>query len=119
VLFILPQQRRMRQHQQLVATLELGDDVVTAGGVFGTITSLDDEAVMLQVAPGVELRVLRGAVSRKVSPRGDIEPIDSAEAAALEAAHDDEDESEAWPSQDAAIDVDAEEEPRRDDGHTV
>ena len=86
VLFILPQQRRVKQHQALIQALEVGDEVVTAGGVFGTITSATDEVLTLRIADGVEVRILRGAISRKTAPDGGIEPIDAAEAAELEAA---------------------------------
>ena len=68
VLLILPQQRRMRQHQAVVASLRAGDEVVTAGGVYGTITSVDEDTLAVEVAPGVVLRVLRSAVSQRVGP---------------------------------------------------
>ncbi len=68
VLLILPQQRRMRQHQAVVASLEPGDEVVTAGGVYGTITSVDQETLAVEVAPGVTLRILRSAVTQRVAP---------------------------------------------------
>lgn len=66
VLFLLPQQRRLRAHQQLVATLEEGDEVVLSAGIFGRISTLGPEEIVLQVAPGVELRVARQAVLRRV-----------------------------------------------------
>ncbi len=68
VLLILPQQRRMKQHQAVVASLRAGDEVVTAGGVYGTITSVDEDTLAVEVAPGVVLRVLRSAVSQRVGP---------------------------------------------------
>ena len=68
VLLILPQQRRMRQHQAVVASLRAGDEVVTAGGVYGTITSVDEDTLAVEVAPGVVLRVLRSAVSQRIGP---------------------------------------------------
>ena len=71
VLLILPQQRRMRQHQAVVASLRAGDEVVTAGGVYGTITSVDEDTLAVEVAPGVVLRVLRSAVSQRVGPSDD------------------------------------------------
>jgi preprotein translocase subunit YajC len=67
-LLILPQQRRMRQHQAVIASLRAGDEVVTAGGVYGTITSVDEDTLAVEVAPGVVLRVLRNAVSQRVGP---------------------------------------------------
>lgn len=77
VLLILPQQRRVRQHQAVVATLEVGDEVVTAGGVYGVITSVDEETLGVEVAPGIVLRVLRTAVSQRVAPpdAADEEPV--------------------------------------------
>ena len=71
VLLILPQQRRMRQHQAVVAGLRAGDEVVTAGGVYGTITSVDEDTLAVEVAPGVVLCVLRSAVSQRVGPFDD------------------------------------------------
>ena len=68
VLLILPQQRRMREHQAVVASLQEGDEVVTAGGVYGTIISVDDDTLAVEVAPGVVLRVLRSAVSQRIAP---------------------------------------------------
>ena len=74
-LLILPQQRRMRQHQQVIASLEVGDEVVTAGGVYGTITSVDEETLAVEVAPGVVLRVLRNAVSQRIGPPEDEDDV--------------------------------------------
>jgi len=68
VLLILPQQRKMRQHEAVVASLQAGDEVVTAGGVYGTITSVDEDTLAVEVAPGVVLRVLRSAVSQRLAP---------------------------------------------------
>ena len=73
VLLILPQQRRMRAHQAVVASLQAGDEVVTAGGVYGTIMSVDEETLAVEVAPGVVLRVLRSAVSQRISPEEEVE----------------------------------------------
>ncbi|HKA83890.1 MAG TPA: preprotein translocase subunit YajC [Acidimicrobiales bacterium] len=66
VFFILPQQRRVRAHHQLVAGLEAGDEVVLTAGIHGRITELGAEDLLLEVAPGVELRVARQAVLRRV-----------------------------------------------------
>jgi preprotein translocase subunit YajC len=68
VLLILPQQRRMRQHQAVIASLRAGDEIVTAGGVYGTIVSVDEDTLAVEVAPGIVLRVLRNAVSQRIGP---------------------------------------------------
>jgi preprotein translocase subunit YajC len=66
VLFILPQQRRVRAHQALVSTVAVGDEVMTTAGVFGVVKSLDAEVAELEVAPGVVMRFARGAIARRV-----------------------------------------------------
>ena len=67
VLFIVPRQRQLRAHQQLVSSIETGDEIVTGGGIFGTVVALDDEVVTLRVADGVDIRVARAAVLRRTS----------------------------------------------------
>ena len=74
LLIVRPQRRQMAAHRALVATLQVGDEVVTSGGIYGTIQSLDDTALDLEVAPGVVLRVARGAIGQRVGP--DEEPVD-------------------------------------------
>ena len=66
LLFIRPQQGRVRAHQQLVASLAVGDEVVLSAGIVGRIVRLDAEEMGLEVAPGVVLRVARQAVLRRV-----------------------------------------------------
>ena len=63
-LLIRPQQQRARRQRELIQELEPGDRVVTAGGLIGTIRVLTDQEIHLEVAPGVEVKVLRVAVSR-------------------------------------------------------
>ncbi|MDQ4069177.1 MAG: preprotein translocase subunit YajC [Actinomycetota bacterium] len=80
VLLILPQQRRMRQHQEVIASLRVGDEIVTAGGVYGTITSVDEDTLAVEVAPGVVLRILRTAVNQRIGPPDDDDAeVDAAE----------------------------------------
>ena len=68
VLLMRQQQRRLRQHQALVASLEVGDEVVTTSGIFGTITSNGDDTIQLEVAPGLELKVAKRAIGGIVGP---------------------------------------------------
>ena len=74
VLFILPQQRRVRAHQALVASLEPDDEVILSAGIYGRIVDLDAEEMTLRVADGVELRVARQAVLRKVEDATEPDP---------------------------------------------
>jgi preprotein translocase subunit YajC len=66
-LVIRPQQQRIRAQQALVAALREGDEVVSSAGIYGRITSLTDEIAILEVADGVELRIARGAIARRLS----------------------------------------------------
>ena len=67
-LVLRPQQARLRAQRDLVASLSAGDRVVTAGGIVGTLTVVGESEVTLVTTPGVELQVLRGAVSRRLDP---------------------------------------------------
>jgi preprotein translocase subunit YajC len=69
-LLIRPQQRRARQQRELVGSLTVGDEVVTIGGMFGTITAMDDESVTLDVGSGTRIRFLKQAVARKFVQEG-------------------------------------------------
>ncbi|HEU5002825.1 MAG TPA: preprotein translocase subunit YajC [Actinomycetota bacterium] len=66
LLLVRPQRRRLRQHQDLVSTLEPGDEVVTIGGIIGYIQGIDEDAVRLDIADGCTIRVVKQAIARKV-----------------------------------------------------
>jgi preprotein translocase subunit YajC len=70
-LLIRPQRRRAMQQRDLVESLGVGDDVVTVGGMFGTIRAQDDESVTVEVAPGTSIRMLKSAILRKAYPDDD------------------------------------------------
>ncbi|MBL8779039.1 MAG: preprotein translocase subunit YajC [Acidimicrobiales bacterium] len=65
-ILIRPQQRKVKEHQALVAALEVGDDVVTSGGIYGQVTAIDGEVLKLEVADGVELLLAREAIAELV-----------------------------------------------------
>jgi preprotein translocase subunit YajC len=65
-LLIRPQQRRTRAQRDLIESLDVGDEVITVGGIFGTIRALDEEAVTLEVSPGIEVRLVKSAIARKL-----------------------------------------------------
>ena len=64
-LLIRPQQRRVRQQRSLVDSLRIGDEVITIGGMFGTILQIDEESITLDAGAGTRLRYLKQAVARK------------------------------------------------------
>lgn len=66
------QWRARRRYQQRMDELQVGDEVMTIGGIYGKLTSLDRESGLarIEIAPGVEIRLNIGAISRRVGPSG-------------------------------------------------
>ncbi len=56
-LLIRPQQKRLKEHKNMVASLKKGDRVITGGGIYGTITEVKDDYVRLEIANGVRVKV--------------------------------------------------------------
>jgi len=70
-LLIRPQSKRAKEHKNMVAALAKGDEVVTNGGILGSITEMDDNYVTLKIAEGVDIKIQRASVSTLV-PKGTI-----------------------------------------------
>jgi len=73
-LLIRPQRMRQRQQQSLLGRLRIGDDVMTSGGLFGTVKRIDEDTdtVTVEIAPGTEVRMLRRAIAQRlVEDEGD------------------------------------------------
>lgn len=70
-LLVRPQQRRVRAQQAMVRSLQVGDDILTSSGIYGSIVDLDDEVVTLQVADDVRLRIARMAIGRRLTAHAD------------------------------------------------
>jgi preprotein translocase subunit YajC len=85
LLLIRPAQRRQKQQQALISAVEVGDEIVTAGGLYGIVTALDDDELRVEIAPAVEVRIARRAVAGVVSEPEEEEP-EEAEPEELEAA---------------------------------
>ncbi|MCK4690300.1 MAG: preprotein translocase subunit YajC [Desulfuromonadales bacterium] len=62
-LLIRPQQKRAKQHKELVNAVKAGDQVVTAGGIHGKIASVEDTTVALEVATGVKIKLNRSTIT--------------------------------------------------------
>ena len=66
-LLIRPQQKRMKAHAEMVKAVKKGDDVVTAGGVVGKVVGLEgEEYALVQVASGIEIKVVKATLSQVV-----------------------------------------------------
>jgi preprotein translocase subunit YajC len=68
---VLPQRRRQSTHQKMLDSLKVGDEVLTAGGIYGYVTELAQEELAIEVADGVELRIAKRAVASVVPPEVD------------------------------------------------
>ena len=67
-LLIRPQQKKMKEHQAMVAALRRGDEVVTQGGILGKVTKVkDDGEIEVEIAQGVKVRVVKATVAQVVS----------------------------------------------------
>jgi len=70
-LLIAPQRKKQKQHQQMVANLKSGDDVVTTGGIYGTITNIKEDRFVLKIAEGTKIEISKPSVAAVVSAQGD------------------------------------------------
>ncbi len=79
VAVVRPQRRRQLEAQRLLESVEVGDEIVTAGGLFGTIRSLGETQAQVEIAPGLVVRVARRAIAGIVTPeeRAELEPGDA------------------------------------------
>jgi preprotein translocase subunit YajC len=69
-LLIRPQRRRQRAQQELQSSLEVGDEVMTASGIYGFITGFEDDRVWIEIDEDVQIRVNRGFLQGKVDTSG-------------------------------------------------
>ncbi|MFN3535341.1 MAG: preprotein translocase subunit YajC [Desulfatiglandales bacterium] len=62
-LLIRPQQKKARQHREMLNALRVGDNIVTSGGLYGTITGIGDGVVTVEIAPKVRVKISRGSIA--------------------------------------------------------
>lgn len=70
-ILIRPQQKRVKEHRNMVSQLSKGDEVVTNGGVLGKITGIGDNFLTIEIAKGIEISVQRQAI-QSLMPKGTI-----------------------------------------------
>jgi preprotein translocase subunit YajC len=68
-LLIRPQQRRVRAQQTLQRSVEEGDEVLTTSGIYATVVEIDDDdgTVVLEIAPGMQIKAVRGAIAQRIT----------------------------------------------------
>ena len=67
ILMIRPQQRRVKQHQEALAAVKKGDEVITGGGIRGKVTKVSDDEAEVEIAQGVKIRVVKSTISHVVT----------------------------------------------------
>jgi|WetSurMetagenome_2_1015567.scaffolds.fasta_scaffold247604_2 preprotein translocase subunit YajC len=76
-LLLRPQQRRMKQHQEMISGVKRGDTVVLNSGVIGKVTKVEDAEVSVEIAQGVNVKVVKSMIS-DVRTRGEPAPANDA-----------------------------------------
>ena len=71
-LLIRPQQKKQKAHNEMVAGLQVGDEVMTAGGILGRITGVSDHYAVVQISDNTEIKVQKSSVAQVV-PKGTFE----------------------------------------------
>jgi preprotein translocase subunit YajC len=66
-MLIRPQKRRVEQHKNLVESISDGDEVVTIGGIYGTVMAIGDDEIELEVSPGTRVRFVKSAIARRIT----------------------------------------------------
>jgi preprotein translocase subunit YajC len=105
-ILIRPQRKRAQEHDQMVSKLEKGDEVVTIGGIRGTLKTIADDTVVIEVDKGVSMTFSRSAIARSltVHEEEEEEEEEEPEAAEPEAAEPPEDEEEEEPDEESSED---------------
>jgi preprotein translocase subunit YajC len=88
LIVVRPQRRRQNVQKQMLSDLRVGDDVLTAGGLYGRVTSIDEDDVRVEIAPKTEVRVARRAIGAILTEHAEPEA----------AADEPEDKDERWQS---------------------
>jgi len=63
LIVVRPQKKRQNQQREMLNELNVGDEVLTAGGIYGTVSALDEDEVTVEIAPNTEVRVARRAIA--------------------------------------------------------
>ena len=77
VLLIRPQRQRQQKQQQLLSSVEPGDEVLTVGGLYGIVRDIDEEDdLIVEIAEGIQVRIARRAVGGVVKPEDEDDELD-------------------------------------------
>lgn len=66
-MLIRPQKRRVEEHKRLVDAIGVGDEVITIGGMYGTVVAVGDDEISLDVSSGTTIRFVKSAIARRIT----------------------------------------------------
>jgi preprotein translocase subunit YajC len=67
-LIIAPQRKRQKAHDKMLSELQTGDEIITSGGVYGTITNVKEDRFVVRIADSTKIELGKGFVANKVTP---------------------------------------------------
>src|SRR6266568_515813 len=70
---IRPQKKRQLQARQMLDSIKVGDEVLTAAGIYGRVAEIEDADVLVEIAPQVRVKVARRAIGAVISPENEVE----------------------------------------------
>jgi preprotein translocase subunit YajC len=79
VLIVMPQRRRRQTQARLLQDVEIGDEVMTLGGIFGFVREVEDHHVVLEIAPDTRVRLAKSAITARTEPEAEEEPDEAPE----------------------------------------
>jgi len=59
---IRPQQKKMKEHKKMLDAIKKGDEIITAGGIYGNVESVNADTLTIKIAEGVKIKITRGSV---------------------------------------------------------
>lgn len=74
---IRPNKKARAEHQRMVESVEPGDEIMTTTGIFGTVKSVGDEEISVEIATGVEVRMVKRAIATRISENLETDSEDS------------------------------------------
>jgi preprotein translocase subunit YajC len=80
VLIVMPQRRRQASHRRMLDHMEIGDEIITSGGIYGFVRGVGDDNLMLEIADGTVVRVSKRAVAVVLEPTAAEAPETASEA---------------------------------------
>ncbi|MBI1350736.1 MAG: preprotein translocase subunit YajC [Actinomycetales bacterium] len=76
-MIIRPGRQRQKAQQEMAAALQPGVEIMTVGGIFGTVAAVTDEEISVEVSPGVHMRMVPAAVAKVIEPKPvEDDPVD-------------------------------------------